>query len=106
MGLPYNGKTMPVIIIRAIKIKHQWQIWDTTSQVSFKRFPTDRTPKIWQTIITTLDYAPELDDKTFLLKILYTWVIEKRNQDIIDLEASSQWLIFIVMEGSIHVIKG
>lgn len=47
------------------------------------------TPKIWQTIITTLDYAPELDDTTFLLKILNTWVIENRNQDVIDLEASS-----------------
>lgn len=95
MELPYNRKTIPVIIIQAIKIKPQWQIWDTTSQVSFKCFHTDPPPKIWQTIIITLDYAPELDDKPFFAEdIIHLSSRKQRNQDVIDLEASSPVAIF------------
>lgn len=65
-----------------------------------------RSTPTWKSTAIPLDYTPESEDKTLLLKTPHICTIEHRdNKFAPDLEASFLLPIFIKLEGTAHVIN-
>lgn len=60
----------------------------------------------WATV-DTIDYPPEHYNKTLLLKMSSTWIIEHEEIKLANLEAGihTGWL-YMVLESAVHITRG